>query len=273
MKVAIQGAEASFHDIAARKFFADNNLETISCDTFAECFAHLKQDKAEFAMVAIENSLYGSINLVYDLLLKHKFSIIGEVYLQISQCLIGLPDARLEDISEVYSHPVAMAQCEDFLEAKLAQANRFEHHDTAASVQDVKSWNDPKKAAIASAKAAELHGLKILAEGIESNKHNYTRFIALSKQTLIANSADKSSLVLITSHQPGSLYKALGVFAKYNVNLFKLQSRPIIGKAWNYMFYVDIGISKDNPVFEDIAQELANQNCEVLFLGSYQSGN
>jgi prephenate dehydratase len=273
MKIAIQGQQASFHDIAARQFFGQD-IDIIACETFAETFERLADGQAEQAVVAIENSLFGSINEVYDLLLKEKTWIRGEVYQHISQCLIGLPGASLANIKEVHSHPVALAQCEAYLNANLPQAERFEHHDTAGSVADVKQWNDPTKAAIASRGAAELHGMAVLAEEIETHKQNYTRFVVVQPQPPASSEVtSKTSMVLVTSHQPGALYHALGAFAKQSINLTKLQSRPIIGQTWHYMFYVDVSVGSTDPALQTALVELKTQNCEVTILGSYQAGD
>lgn len=271
VKVVIQGQTASFHDIAARQFLGDD-IEIVGCDTFSQVFDSLTSGKADKAVVAIENSLFGSINEVYDLLISQKFWISGEVYLRINQCLIGLPGAKLEDIREVHSHLVALAQCEDFLDQKLPNAERFEHHDTAGSVADIIKWSDPAKAAIASAEAAKLHGAKILAKDIETNKQNYTRFVVLDKQKTEVKGANKTSLVLVTGHKPGALYSALGTFASRKMNLTKLQSRPIIGQAWHYMFYLDVAGDANSNSFKKAAQELTSQDCQLTILGSYKAG-
>lgn len=268
MRVAIQGVGASFHDIAAKQFFGDD-IAIVPCETFTETFQALADGAADHAVVALENSLFGSINEVYDLLLKHKFWISGEVYLRIEQCLIGLSEARIKSVKEVHSHPVALAQCEVYLDTKLAHAERFEHHDTAASVADIKKWGDPTKTAIASAAAAKLYDMKILAHEIETNRQNYTRFVVLEQQSKHIKDANKTSLVLTTDHKPGALYNALGAFADRNLNLTKLQSRPIIGQAWHYMFYVDVAAPADDPDFKAAQADLHRQNCEVTILGSY----
>jgi len=269
--IAIQGETASFHAIAAEQYF-DDDITFVSCQTFAETFAALRDDKVDFVLSAIENSLFGSINEVYDLLLKDQFWICGEIYLRIEQCLIGLPDANLKGIKEVHSHPVALAQCEAYLDKNLPDAERFEHHDTAGSVADVKKWADSSKAAIASAAAAEHYGMKVLAHEIETNKQNYTRFVVLSKDKTKDAKANKTSLILSTDHTPGALYNALGAFAKRELNLSKLQSRPIIGKAWHYIFYADVAASAQSKQFQAALDELTAQKCEVTVLGSYVSG-
>lgn len=270
-RIAIQGHEGSYHSIAANRFFGED-IELVPCDTFAEAFLELDNGRADFALLAIENSLYGSINQVYDLLLKYRFWICGEVYLRVEHCLIGLPGTSIKQLKEVHSQAEALAQCETYLETELAHVDRVEHHDTAASVTDIKRWNDPTKAAIASEAAAKLHGLEILAQGIETNKANYTRFVALTRTPTEATDSDKTSLVLITDHQPGALYRALGSFADRNISLSKLQSRPIIGEAWHYMFYVDVLADQSSPAMTTALRELEQQKCDVTVLGSYRAG-
>lgn len=273
IKVAIQGQKASFHDIAAKRFFS-NKIETINCDLpFRLVFDALTEQRADYAVVAIENSLYGSINEVYDLLLASNAQIIGEVYLQISQCLIGFPGTNVADVKEVHSHPVALSQCETYLDTKLAHAERFEHHDTAGSVADIKEWGDPSRAAIASRAAAELHGMAVLDEHIETNKQNYTRFVVLQTKPDNLDNTDKTSLVLTTpaDTKPGALHRALGAFADRSLNLLMLQSRPIIGKAWHYMFYLDIAAGQDDEQFIVAISELQKQGCKVQLLGSYKN--
>lgn len=274
MKVAIQGEVGSFHDQAANKLLG-SSIEILSCSNFRETVSSLVCGQAERAVIAIENSLFGTINEVYDLLIKNDVSICGETYLRIKQCLIGLPGTNINEIHQVYSHPVALAQCEDFLESTLPGTKKFEEADTAGSVALIKSLGDKTKAAIAGTQAAELHGMEILAEEIETNQQNYTRFVLLEKgHNDINEQANKTSLVLKTPDdvKPGSLYQALGVFAENDVNIFALHSRPIIGKAWHYMFYLDIDSSPTSPNFESIISKLENQGCDVKILGSYKNG-
>jgi prephenate dehydratase len=269
--ISIQGQPGSFHDVAAQEFFT-SDFQLLCCDTFSDTFAALASGAATYALCAIENSLYGSINEVYDLLIKHHFPIVGEVYLRVEQCLIGVPGTTLTSITEVHSHPVALAQCEKFLDEQLPEAKRFEQHDTAGSVRMVRDWGDPKKAAIASAVAADMYGLQVISGGIETNKANYTRFVVLHKNAMLQPNANKTSLLLKTDHTPGALHRALGTFAKRNLNLSKIESRPIIGKAWHYLFYLDIDHQNDTLIAEAI-KELADQQAEVTILGSYVAGD
>jgi prephenate dehydratase len=212
------------------------------------------------------------------LLLKHKLWINGEVYLHISQCLLGFQGTTLENIREVYSHPVALAQCEQFLDIHLPESKRFEYHDTAGAAADIKKWGDLKRAAIASQHAAETYGLSILKKEIETHKDNYTRFVVLSKDRIQESQANKTSLVLGIADQmrgigdrPGALYNVLGAFAKQNINLTKLQSRPLIGRAWHYIFYADVDCGLKQPAMQAALADLEYQRCAVTILGSYRS--
>jgi prephenate dehydratase len=268
--IAIQGDKASFHDIAAANYFGESGRRF--CATFAETVRSVKDSEVDYALCAIENSLYGSINEVYDLILKNQLYITGEVYLRIEQCLIGLPGTKIAEITHVHSHPVALAQCDAYLNAALPDAERSEYHDTAASVEMIKKIGDPTQAAIAGAAAAELYGMEILAHSIETNKQNYTRFVVLRRTMADPHEAhNKTSLVLRTDHTPGSLYRALGSFAERSINLSKIQSRPVVGEAWRYIMYLDLEIGAETPEFKQSAKELLTQDCEVTVLGSYRN--
>jgi prephenate dehydratase len=269
-KISVQGEITSFHHLAALEFFKED-FELIACDSFASTCQKLVSGESDYAVCAIENSLYGSINEVYDLLLQNKLWIIGEEYLRIDQCLIGVPGTKLSDIKEVYSHPVALAQCKEYLATKLPKAEKFEYYDTAASVVVVKQAGQKSKAAIGSKESAKLHNLSILASNIETNKQNYTRFVVLSKYEEYVELPDKTSLILETSHETGALYRALGSFAKRGINLTKLQSRPIIGRAWHYIFYTDAAVGFDKSEFKQAIADLKSQGCQVTIIGSYRA--
>lgn len=272
MTIAIQGGAASFHDTAAEYYFGAGH-QRVFCDTFTQLFDELQQNQVDIAVCAIENSLYGSITDVYDLLQRNSgVRIVGEIYLRIEQCLIGVPGAQLADVTEVHSHPVALAQCEVYLDKHLPQAKRIESHDTADSVRMVSQQTNPHIAAIAGAQAAKLYGLPVLARSIETNKQNYTRFVVLSKNALPTHGTNKTSLIITTTHQPGALQAALQAFAERRINLTKLQSRPIVGKAWHYMFYVDVETGVQDRAFQQAITSLEQQNCRADILGSYESG-
>jgi prephenate dehydratase len=278
IKVAVQGQAGSFHDIAARKYF-DGPIDLVPCRSFKNLFEAIESGEAGSGIVALENSLYGSIDAVYDLLLKYKFWIAGEVYLRIEQCLIGLPGASIEKVNEIWSQREALGQCEEYLDTVLKYANRVEFHDTAASVAEIKKLGNPAKAAIASRAAADLYSMQVLANEIETHKQNYTRFVALTKLPDENSKANKTSVVLGIADQtlgigdtPGALYHALGAFAKQDINLTKLQSRPLIGKAWHYIFYADVDSGLQDPKMQNALYDLRKQQCEVTILGSYVSG-
>lgn len=270
--VSIQGYRGSYHDIARRQYF-QNGHHLLPRDDFKTIFRDVADGNAEYAVAAIENSLYGSINQVYDLLLKHKLWICGETYLRIRHCLLGTVPRTAGTVTEVHSHPLALAQCEEYLDRELSGALRFEHHDTAASAADVARWGDPAKAAIASHEAGQLHGLHVLASDIETNAQNYTRFIVLQKEPDQDARGDKSSIILYTTHRPGALYRALGVFAENDINLSKLESRPIIGKAWHYMFYIDLEAGLEEDRARRALRQLEHTGNEIIKLGSYPSGS
>lgn len=268
--IAIQGQAASFHDIVAKAYYPDQTGRAY-CETFQDVFAAIENGSADYGVCAIENSLAGSIYEIYDLLLNKDVYVIGESYIQITMCLIGLAGAKIEDITKVYSHPVALAQCHEYLDRQLPTAQRLEFHDTAGSVAYVKEAANIHYAAIASRQAAELHGLNIIDSPIESNHGSATRFLVIGPDSIVANNANKTSLVLRTSHQPSALYHALGAFAKRDINLSKLQSRPITNDAWRYMFYVDVEAGTNDPNLTAALTELADQDCSYTILGSYQA--
>jgi prephenate dehydratase len=268
MRIAIQGATGSFHHIAAEHWFGSGN-DYICCETFGDVFTALSEKKADSAVVAIENSRFGSITEVYDLLLEHKFPIVGEVAEQIHQQLIGLPGAKLTDIDEVYSHPVALGQTSRFLDSKLKNAEKVEFFDTAAAVEHIKRIGSIHNAAIAGHLAAEMHNMRILAKNIEDEQQNYTRFLIIKNGRTVVKNANKTSLVLQTDHQPSALYRAMGIFAKRNVNLTKLQSRPISGKVWKYQFYIDVETA--GKQLDDIRHDLIADGCKVTILGQYMA--
>lgn len=270
-KVAIQGQAASYHHQAAKKFFG-KSVQIQPCNIFRDVFNSVENGISEYGVVAVENSLYGAINPVYDLLLKKSLFIIGEVNLQVHHCLISLPGAEKENLKEIYSQVMALAQCENYLDKNLPGAKTIDYHDTVASVEMVKKLGDKRKAAIASKEAAELHGMKVLAQNIEDNTQNTTRFLILSKKRPVGIEPNKTSIVLQTpaDKSAGSLHKALGALAEQNISLSSLNSRPVIGKKWHYMFYIDLDIGDDQSRFEHALSQLRVMGCDVKVLGSYK---
>lgn len=234
MRIAIQGEQASFHHEAARQWFGDA-VNIVPCDSFSEVFGSLNRHETDAGLIAIENTLTGGINPVYDLLEAHGYPIVGEVHLPIHQQLIGTLG---HEITHIYSHPVALAQCEDYLDSHYPDIERIEHHDTAGAVEFIKQSANPSYAAIASVEAAKLHNMAIIAENIEDNPANFTRFLVIQPNGKVPKDADRTSLVITTNHTPGALAKVLTVLADMGINLSKLQSRPIIGEPWKYRFYL-----------------------------------
>ncbi len=272
MKIAIQGAEGSFHHIAAGHYYGETDGQTNSfvyADTFSAVFSALAAEAADVAVIAIENSLYGSITEVYDLLSKYHYPIIGEVVEHIHQNLITFEGVQPDDITRIYSHPVALAQCAHYLANKFPKAEIVEHHDTAAAVEFVKRNGDRSCAAIAGVVAAKMHGMFILKSAIQDEPLNFTRFLVIDPHGTPPANADKASLIITTSHEPGALHRALGVFSDVSSNLTKLQSRPIPGKVWKYQFYIDLEIT---PAALEMAIEMLDfQECTVENLGTYKA--
>lgn len=268
MKVAIQGIDSSFHAQAARAIFGDA-IELVHCDTFAAVFSSVSEGLVEYGVAAIENSLYGSINETYDLLLEHQLHICAETYQQISLHLLGTDNSSIKSITDVFSQAPALSEASDFLDTTLARAERHEYSDTASAARLVAKKQDSTQAAIASTQAADEFNLQVLAENIETHHDNYTRFIALSQQEPSAPTNNpKTSLTFETGDTPGSLYAALGVFAQRDINLTKLESRPIIGKAWLPMYYIDFTALADSELLDQLAKHTTN----LRILGTYQAG-
>ena len=241
MKVGIQGVRACFHDVAARKFFASQAIVPIECPTFKALAQSLRDGESDLCMMAIENSIAGSILPNYTLLETHGFKIVGEVYLRIEMSIMALAGQRLEDIRWVRSHPMALLQCEDFLAAH-PWMKALEGTDTAESARDIQRDQTQGTAAIASRLAAEAYGLELLGEGIESNKRNYTRFLAIARREgYVADPrSNKASIRFEVVDKPGALARVLTIFNELSVNMTKIQSIPILGRPYEYSFHVDL---------------------------------
>lgn len=276
-KVAIQGFEGSYHDIATRLFFQDEETELICCETFGEVFAAMAADSEVVALVAIENTIAGSLLHNYELLRNSGAVIVGEQKLRIAHCVCCLPDEDWADLHEVHSHPVALAQCEAFLqqhpELKAVQAE-----DTALSAKEIMEQQLRGRAAICSVHAAKLYGMRILQESIETNKHNFTRFLVIAdrwrvdelKAEGIGSKPDKANIVFSLPHEEGSLSQILSIFTFYRINLTKIQSLPIIGREWEYMFYVDVTYN-DYTRFRQSIDAVRPLTKELTILGEYKA--
>ena len=265
----------SFHDIAAHQFFEGEQLQLICCDTFEEVFDNVKKDPTVIAMTAIENTIAGSLLHNYELLRDSGLSVVGEHKLHISHCICCLPDDEWETIQEVHSHPVALMQCRQFL-AKHPEIKAVESDDTAGSAKYIaeNSYKCQGWAAICSSTAARLYGLKVLEDNIEDNKHNFTRFLVLAdpwqaEAVRQQEEADKSSIVFALPHEEGSLSQVLSIFSFYKINLTKIQSLPIIGHEWEYLFYVDV-VYSDSLRFRQSVDALRPLTRALKILGEYK---
>lgn len=274
-RIAIQGIKGSYHDMAAHYYFDKEDIELICCSTFEEVFETIKADSTVIGMVAIENTIAGSLLHNYELLCESGLTIIGEHKLRISHSLLCLPEDNIEDITEVNSHPVALMQCRDFL-AKHPQFKIVEGEDTAGSAEIISRKKLHGHAAICSKFAAPLYGMKVLEEGIETNKHNFTRFLVIcqpQRANLLRDirQVNKASLVFSLPHEEGSLSQVLSILSFYKQNLTKIQSLPLIGKEWQYMFYVDLAFD-DYTRYSQSLDAIAPLTKELKILGEYQDG-
>ena len=245
-KVAIQGGLGAYHDIAARNYFGEE-IEIVPCLTFKEIFLKAQKDEHLIGIMAIENTIAGGLLLNHDLLKLNDMKIAGEHKLRISHTLSAVPGQRLQDIREIVSHPMALMQCSDFIES-LPQVKVVEHEDTALAAREIMEGNTPGIAAICSKLAAEVYHLEVIREGIETNKRNFTRFLVLAHEEMVgeirkSSDIDKASLVFVLPHSEGSLSRVLSVLSFYDINLTRIQSLPIIGREWEYQFYIDLTFS------------------------------
>jgi prephenate dehydratase len=270
--VAFQGEKGAFSERAALGFFGEK-IELHPYPSFKEVFESVEAaaDEDAAAVVPIENSLAGSVHQNYDLLLKHDLQIIGEIYVRVVHCLLALPGIGVEQIKSVYSHPQALQQCSEFLD-NWQGIEVIPTYDTAGSAKLVVEQQLKNAAAIASEQASHDYGLQILHKGIESNHQNYTRFIILKKQAEVPERQGKTSIVISFKDIPGALFKALSGFAFRDINLLKVESRPLHGSPWKYFFYLDFdGNTRQQPINKVIAQ-LEEITTYLKVLGSYPMG-
>jgi prephenate dehydratase len=274
IRAAYQGERGAFSESAARQMLGDA-LEMVPCNTFDDMFASVASRSADCCVAPIENSLAGSIHRNYDLMVEAALTIRGETSLRIVHNLIGTVDASIDGVRRVYSHPVALAQCARYLRARSFEVVPV--HDTAGAVRMVMDLGDPAVAAIASADAASIYGATILERGVEDNAQNFTRFLLLARDgeagPALRNPSGKwkTTLVVHLRNEPGSLVRALSIFAARGVDLSKIESRPIEGRPWEYAFHLDlVGAAESEPVAQSLL-ELAKATEMVRVLGSYES--
>ena len=272
-RIAIQGDIGSFHDIAAHQYFGNQQIQLICCSTFEQVFENIRRDPTAIGMLAIENTIAGSLLHNYELLRDSETTIVGEHKLRITHSLCCLSDDDWNTINEVHSHPVALMQCRGFL-ANHPDMKAVEAHDTAGAAKYIAQHQCRGWAAICNTAAAKIYGMKVLQEGIEDNKHNFTRFLVTSH----VNKADflrpidrvnKASLVFALPHEEGSLSQVLSILSFYKMNLTKIQSLPIIGHEWEYMFYVDVTFDNLTRYRQSI-DAIMPLTRELKVLGEYQ---
>ena len=272
LTVAIQGVAGSFHDEAAAQYF-EQPVNPVPCETFRDLFLVMKKKKAHFAVMAIENTVAGTILPNYAMLRTSSLAIIGETYLAIRQNLMALPGQKLEDIREVHSHPMAIQQCHAYFE-KHPHMRLVESTDTAASAAWIAEHKKKGFGAIAAKRAASMYGLHILAPGIETDKRNFTRFLVLTDKENLANHnvpPDKASVAFHVAHRRGSLATVLTILAGHGCNLTKIQSLPVLGKEWEYFIHIDLEFDARNQL--DEALDTLNPHVlEFHVLGMYPRG-
>ena len=266
VKVAFQGERGAYSESAVYTFFG-TSVGVKPCRELAEVFESVDKQESQYGVVPVENSLEGSVNQTYDLFLAHDLKVCGEIILRVSHCLIANPSTSLEAVKAVYSHPQALAQCRNFLER--LDRELIPTYDTAGSVKMLKEKGLKDAAAVASERAAELYGMKILAREIEDKPANYTRFFVLSKEDSPITGRDKTSIIFSAAHTPGSLYNVLGEFAKRNINLTRIESRPTKQKPWEYNFYVDFEGHRGEGRCAEALKALEKSVTFIKILGSY----
>ena len=274
-KVAIQGIAGSYHGIAAQNYYEGEEIEIIGCNSFKDVIKCIHEDPAVVGLMAIENTIAGSLLQNHELIRQSECAIIGEYKLRISHTLSALPGTTFNDVKEINSHPIALMQCNDFLDT-MPDAKLVEKEDTAMSARWIAENKLEGHAAICGKYAAEIYGLDVLAEGIETNKRNYTRFLTLADKWMAEGllqgvEKNKSSIVFSLPHTAGSLSKALTILSFYDMNLTKIQSLPIIGREWEYLFYVNLTFS-DYTRYKQALDAIIPLTKDLKILGEYAEG-
>jgi len=273
MRVAFQGEPGAYSEAAALAYFGDE-AATVPCETFDEVFERVASSDCQFGMVPIENSLAGSIHHNYDLLLRHELRLMGEYILRVEHCLIAHPETSFDDVKVVISHPQALSQCDGFI--RKHGLGREVSYDTAGSVKILRDTGRRDAAAIASRRAASVYEMKILMENIEDDPENFTRFLALGLEDnlpqQVGADAWKTSIVFALPNAPGVLFRALSVFALRDIDLTKIESRPVPGKPWEYLFYLDFAENANEERARRAIQHLEELATYLRVFGSYPLG-
>jgi arogenate/prephenate dehydratase len=268
MKIAFQGEAGAYSEAAALRFAPE--AEVMPCRSFEEVFAAVQGGVASHGILPMENSIGGSIHRNYDLLVEHELPIVGEVELHVDHCLLASPGTRMEDVKKVYSHPQALAQCQRFLE-NLSGVDVVPVYDTAGAAKMIQEQAPKDAAAVASRRAGEVFALAVLRESIQDFADNITRFFVIARTARDVVDPDKTTIVFALQSKPGSLFRALAGFALRDINMTKLESRPLLGRPWEYMFYIDIDAARDSPVCGRALSHLGEFTHWVRTLGSYRA--
>ena len=272
MKIGYQGVNGAFSQMALRKYFAGKEFEESGYSDFVEMFKDVESGTLDYALFPVENTTTGIIARTYDYFQFYKVHAIGEINMPIRQNLIGLKNGSLEEVKEVYSHPEAISQCPSlFQNYPFMKPIVFE--DTAKAVAYVKECGDPHKAAIASKLSADIYDMKILLNDVEDNDANMTRFLCVGNKEDHPEDADKISIMMVLKHIPGALYHALGIFASKNINVVRLESRPIRGKVFEYCFYLDFSGSLNDPDVCEVLRRLRYDCLDLKIFGAYKADN
>ena len=269
-RIAIQGIAGSFHEDAVRQYY-DEEVEIVECKSFTRVCERIDSDEVEYAAMAIENSIAGSLLNNYQLIRDYHLKIIGEIYIHIQMNLMSWDAVEKSSITDIYSHPIALKQCAEYIEKYFPNARLHEMSDTAASAKFIAEEHPAGASAIGNLRSAEIYGLKILDTGLETNKKNYTRFLILSKHGIPSEHANKASICFEVGHFYGALARVLNTFAENRINLTKIQSVPIIGKPNEYTFHVDIEWeSLEN--YERAIHQVLKSVSSLAILGEYKRG-
>lgn len=266
MKVAFQGESGAYSEMAALQHFG-HDIELIPNKTLSDVFETVEHKTVDYAIVPIENSIEGSVNETCDLLLNSKLMVCNEVYLRVVHCLISYNDHDLSKIKLVYSHPQALAQCKGFIKSNGFEPIPF--YDTAGSVKMLSEFKIENAGAIASERAAEIYGMKVISKSIEDSKSNYTRFIVLTEKDSKPTGDDKTLVIFTTKHMPGALHKVIEEFASRDINLTMIMSRPTKEKPWEYNFYVDFEGHRSEAKIKECLEQLKDKTIFLKVLGSY----
>jgi len=266
--VSFQGEHGAYSESAAKKFFG-KEIDTIPCNSFKETLKITEEDKCDYSVLPVENSIEGTVGQSIDAITNTDLHSIGEVYLKVEHCLIG--KGTLEDIETVYSHPQALGQCSDFIQNKKLKT--VPTYDTAGSVKIVKDMNDVNSASIASYDAGKLYEVPIIQQGIENNPNNFTRFLIFSKENSSESTNDKTSIIFSVKHEPGALYQILKEFNDNGINLTKIESRPNKNTNWEYNFFVDLIGHFSNSKIDSVLKKVSENTLFLKVLGSYPIAN